>query len=172
MPVNNNNIHNSSDVIINSNHHHHRQHHHHHHILIGRLSLMIQSADNLNKYNEYIYFAFARNISTHYNLTGRRQSYYLFIYWRLIAQSTSRHFTKSNLTEVKYNTKHAYFTKIKHINIIRKLVPSVLLSLKKRRANKVRRCWYHWPFGLAFQYQILKVKKKNGQKQSQIKITI
>ena len=33
-------------------------------------------------------------------------------------------FTKSNLTEVEYNRKHAHFTYVKHINIIRKLVPS------------------------------------------------
>ena len=28
-------------------------------------------------------------------------------------------------------------------------------------------CWYHWPliFGLAFQYQIKNIRKKNGQKQ-------
>ena len=51
---------------------------------------------------------------------------------------------KSNLTEVEYHAKHARFTNIKHTNIIRKLVPSELLSQKM--ANKVRRCWYHWPF--------------------------
>ena len=38
----------------------------------------------------------------------------------------------------------ALYTKIKHVNIIRKFVPSVLLSYKM--ANKVRRCWYHWHF--------------------------
>ena len=30
---------------------------------------------------------------------------------------TSGLFTKSNLTEVEYNTKHAHFTNVKHINI-------------------------------------------------------
>ena len=67
-----------------------------------------------------------------------RQKIYLFIYWRLKAQSTAQGhlkaslllyiYSKLNLTEVENNTKHAYFTNIKHINIIRKLVPSVLLS--------------------------------------------
>ena len=63
------------------------------------------------------------------------------------------------------------YTKVKNINIIRKLVPSVLLSWKK------------WPiklgdgdtidrFGLAFQYQIKKIIQKNGQKQLQIKNTV
>ena len=33
-----------------------------------------------------------------------------------------------NLTEVEKNTKHAHFTNVKHINTIRKFVPSVLLS--------------------------------------------
>ena len=32
------------------------------------------------------------------------------------------------LTDVENNTKHVHFTNLKHINIIRKLVPSVLLS--------------------------------------------
>ena len=36
------------------------------------------------------------------------------------------------------------FTNVKQISIIRKLVLSVLLSWNM--ANKVRRCWYHWPF--------------------------
>ena len=41
---------------------------------------------------------------------------------------TSGLFTKLTLTEVENNTRHAYFTNVKHINIIRKLVLSVLLS--------------------------------------------
>ena len=42
---------------------------------------------------------------------------------------TSGLFTTSNLTEVEYNRKkHAHFTNEKHIDIIRKLAPSVLLS--------------------------------------------
>ena len=45
--------------------------------------------------------------------------------------------TKSNLTEVEYNTKHAHFPNKKYINIIRKLVPSVIALIIK--ANKVRR---------------------------------
>ena len=50
---------------------------------------------------------------------------------------TSELVTTSNLTEVKYNTKHAHFTNVKHINMIQKLVSSVMLSYKM--ANKVRR---------------------------------
>ena len=50
---------------------------------------------------------------------------------------TSGLFTGSNLTQLtytkhldylKYNTKHALYTNVKHINIIQKLFPSVLLS--------------------------------------------
>ena len=37
-------------------------------------------------------------------------------------------FTRLNLTQVEYNTKYAHFTNVKHINIIGKLVPSVLFS--------------------------------------------
>ena len=52
---------------------------------------------------------------------------------------TSGLFNVSNLTTVKINTKHAHYTNVTYINIIRTLVPSsVWLS-----ANKVRRCWYH-----------------------------
>ena len=70
---------------------------------------------------------------------------YLFIYSlkaynpRQPHRVTSGFFKNSNLTQVEYNTKQAHFTNVKHINMIRKLVP---LSLKKK-ANKVRRCWYH-----------------------------
>ena len=39
----------------------------------------------------------------------------LFIYWRLIPHRvTSGLFTKSNLTQVEYNKKHAHFTNVKH----------------------------------------------------------
>ena len=40
----------------------------------------------------------------------------LFIYWRLIAQSTatSGFFTNSNLAQVEYNTKHAHYINVKH----------------------------------------------------------
>ena len=49
---------------------------------------------------------------------------------------TSGLFTSSNLTQVaynkhlhylEYNTKHAHYANVKHINIIRKLVPLALL---------------------------------------------
>ena len=54
---------------------------------------------------------------------------YLFIEGLLPRQPhrvTSGLFTKLNLTEVE-NTKHVQFTNAKHINMIQKLVPSVLL---------------------------------------------
>ena len=60
---------------------------------------------------------------------------YLFIYcWLIvIAQSTAqghlRAFHKFKFCiQVKYNTKHAHYINVKHINIIRKVVPSVSLS--------------------------------------------
>ena len=40
---------------------------------------------------------------------------------------TSRLFTSSNLAQVEHNTKHAHYINVKHTNIIRKVVPSVLL---------------------------------------------
>ena len=40
---------------------------------------------------------------------------------------TSGFSTSSNLAQVEYNTKHAHYIHVKHTNIIRKLVPSVLL---------------------------------------------
>ena len=55
----------------------------------------------------------------------------------------------------------------KHTNRIQKLVPSVLLSYKM--AIKLGDIDH---FGLAFQYQIKRKRKKNGQKQSQIKKNI
>ena len=102
---------------------------------------------------------------------------YFFIYWRLIAQSTATgwpqgFFTKLNLTQVEYNSKHAHVTNVKHVNIIIwKWVPSILLSLKKWQiklgdTDPIDR------FGLAFQYLIKKIIKKNGQKQLQIKNTM
>ena len=59
--------------------------------------------------------------------------YSLFIYWRLIAPSTAQGHLgacqkcKSGTRWTQYKTRTLY-TNIKHINIIRKLVPSVLLS--------------------------------------------
>ena len=65
-------------------------------------------------------------------------------------------------TNLECNTKHAHYTNVKHVNTIRKLVPSVFSSRKKKKANKVRsRCsGTHDHFNLAFQYQILKNYKK------------
>ena len=80
---------------------------------------------------------------------------YLFICWRPSQQHmvTSGLFTESNLTEVEYNTKHAHFTHVKQINIIRKLVPSVLQwQIKLGDASTIDH------FGLEFQYQIKKQK--------------
>ena len=42
--------------------------------------------------------------------------------------STSGFFTKSHLTQIEYKRKHAHITNVRHINIVRKLVPLVLLS--------------------------------------------
>ena len=57
--------------------------------------------------------------------------YLLFIYWRLIAQSTAQGHLKA-FDNLKFLTKQnmhiIIYTNIKHINIIRKLVPSALLS--------------------------------------------
>ena len=57
--------------------------------------------------------------------------YYLFIegiYPRQPHRVTSGLFTSSNLlTQVEYNTKHAYYISVNYINIIPKLFPSVLL---------------------------------------------
>ena len=59
---------------------------------------------------------------------------YLFIYlcivWRLV-QGHLRAFHEIKFTQVEYNTKQAYFTNVKYMNIIQKLVTSVLLSKKK-----------------------------------------
>ena len=77
---------------------------------------------------------------------------YLFKFSPVNLTGSPQGFSPNQLfTKVEYNTKRARFTNVKHDNVIRKLVPSVLLSLKKNQANKVRRCWYHSP---AFQYQI------------------
>ena len=106
-------------------------------------------------------------------LTKRQKDslFILFIYGRLSQPQrvTTGLFTKSNLAKVENNTKHAHFTNVKH-NIIRKLVPSVLLSLKKK-ANKVRRCWYQlpltvlvWLLFLNRSYHIKKIYKKEWTK--------
>ena len=79
-------------------------------------------------------------------------------------------FTKSNLTQVEYNTKHAHFYNhktYKHNTI----VTPFRIAFVKKMANKLGDAGTIWHFGLAFQYQIKKIKKKNGQKQSQNKIT-
>ena len=59
---------------------------------------------------------------------------YLFIYLFIedlyyIAQSTAQGFSQVQSAHIEYNTIYAHYnTKEKHIHIIRKLVPSVLLS--------------------------------------------
>ena len=60
----------------------------------------------------------------------RERVIYLFIEGLQPSQPhtvTSGLFTKSNLTQVEYNTEHAHVKNTTHINIIRKLVPSALL---------------------------------------------
>ena len=74
----------------------------------------------------------------------------LFVYWRLIAPSTTQ-------GHLRAFTKHAHFINIKHINMIWKLVPSVLLSYKM--AIKLGDAGTIDHFCLAFQYQIKKIKK-------------
>ena len=66
--------------------------------------------------------------------------------------------------------KHAHYINVKHTHIIQKLVPLVLLLTKM--AIKLGNAGAIDNFGLAFQYQIKKYIKKNGQKQLQIKNTI
>ena len=58
---------------------------------------------------------------------------------------TSELLTKSNLTEVEYNKKHAHFTNVRHIYKHKAKVSPFGIALIKKMANKVR-CWYHWPF--------------------------
>ena len=55
---------------------------------------------------------------------------------------TSGLFTKANLTEAEYNTKHAHFTNVKHNKHNPKVNPFGIALIKKM-PNKIRRCWYH-----------------------------
>ena len=43
-----------------------------------------------------------------------------------------------HLDYMEYNTKHAHHTHVKHINIIRKLVPSVYCSRKKKKKRQIK----------------------------------
>ena len=70
----------------------------------------------------------------HVTLSDKRVTMYVFIYLlKAYLQPSQPHrvtsglFNNSSLTEVEYNTKHAHLTHVKHINIIRMVVPSVLL---------------------------------------------
>ena len=91
-----------------------------------------------------------------------------FLYYLLKAYSPVNSTGSSQgFSKVEYNTKHAYFATAKHTNIIRKLIPLVLLDHKKWQiklgdAGTIDR------IGLVFEYQITNIIKKNGQKQSQI----
>ena len=61
----------------------------------------------------------------------------------VIAQSTTQGFSLNQILHnlsINDNTKNAHFTNVKHIHIIPKLVPSVLLS--QNMANKVWRYWH------------------------------
>ena len=66
---------------------------------------------------------------------------YLFTYWRPVNHTAL--FTKWNLTQVEYNTKHAHFTNVSPFGI----------ALIKN-GNKVRRSWYQtvsvWRFNTRF----------------------
>ena len=78
--------------------------------------------------------------------TWKPSYYYIIIYCWLTAQSTAqghlRVFHKFKFhTQVDYNTKHAHYTNVKHNP---KGSPFGIALVKM--ANKVRRCWYHWPF--------------------------
>ena len=76
----------------------------------------------------------------------------LFIYWRLIAQSTGQghlrafHSIKSYTNWIWYKT--CTFCKHNTDKHNPKVSPFGIALMKM--ANKVRGCWYHWPFGLAF----------------------
>ena len=75
------------------------------------------------------------------------RSFRNFRNFRTRHRGSSGLFTSSNLAQVEYNTKHAHYIHVKHTNIIRiKLFPSGIALVKKKKANKVRRCWYHSPF--------------------------
>ena len=90
-------------------------------------------------------------------------------YWRRIAQSTAHghlrafHEVKSYISLIQYKT-NACFTNVKHINIIRKLALSILLSYKKLLQIKLGDAGTIDRFGLAFQYQINKILKKRMDK--------
>ena len=58
---------------------------------------------------------------------GQHDSLYLLIEGLPHRVTSGPLSTKSNLTEVEYNTKQAHFTNVKQRNIIRQLVPSVFL---------------------------------------------
>ena len=102
------------------------------------------------RYDYQVSKRFKNRWERHNVVTGtQRTSYLLFtegLEPRQLHRVTSGLFTSWNLTEVtwyKKNLRYMYThrTYVKYINIIRKLVPSILLLSKI--ANKVRRCWYH-----------------------------
>ena len=71
---------------------------------------------------------------------------------------------KSHTSWIQYKTCTLY-TNVKHINIIRKLVHLALLSKKKKGKIKLGDDGTIARFGLAFQYQIIFIFLKNGQRQ-------
>ena len=82
------------------------------------------------------------------------------------AQGHLRAFIKLNLTEVENNTIHAHFTNVKHIYKHNPKVSPFGVALIKKWQIKLGDAGTIDHFGLAFQYQIKKYIKRNGQKQS------
>ena len=100
----------------------------------------------------------------------------LFIYWRLIAQSTAQAHLGA-FYKIKYYinwTQYKTCTCYKHKTY--KHNPKVSLfgiyCSRKKWQIKLGDAGTNGRFGLAFQYQIKKYIEKNGQKQLQIKNTI
>ena len=81
----------------------------------------------------------------------RARSVYVFIYWRLLAQSTTQghlsafHQIKSDTSWIQYKTCTLYKRKTYKHN---PKVSPFGIAVVKKMASKVRRCWYHWPFQL------------------------
>ena len=83
-----------------------------------------------------------------------------------MAQSTSGILTSSNLAQVEYNTKHAYYNLHERKTYKHKpeVSPFGIALVKKKWQIKLGDAGTFDCFGLAFQYQITQNKTKNGQK--------
>ena len=110
--------------------------------------------------------------------TGRqadRQIGRLFIYllkaYRPVDRSvTSGIFTKSNLTQVEYNTERARFTNVKHKKHNPKVSPFGIALIKKKRQMQLGDSGTIDRFGLAFQNQIKKIYKRMDKNNRNLKI--